>query len=144
RVRADKGSIEQLLMNLVVNANDAMPGGGELLIKTANVYFDKETSKGVKEAKPGRYVMVSVQDTGVGMEKAVAERIFDPFFTTKGKEGSGLGLSVIYGIANRHGGWINVESEPGQGASFNFYIPAISVTGALKRDEAARLAKSKE
>ncbi len=139
RVRADKGNIEQLLMNLVVNANDAMPEGGELLIKTANVVFDEEMSKGVKEAQPGRYVMVSVTDTGVGMEKGVAERIFDPFFTTKGKDGSGLGLSVIYGIANRHGGWINVESKPGRGANFTFYIPAIPVKGgrlkkaALKR-----------
>lgn len=133
RVRADKGNIEQLLMNLVVNANDAMPEGGELLIKTANVVFDKKSSRGVKEAHPGRYVMVSVTDNGVGMEKAVAERIFDPFFTTKGKEGSGLGLSVIYGIANRHGGWINVESKPGEGASFNFYIPAI--TAGIKKEK---------
>lgn len=138
RVRADRGNIEQLLMNLVVNANDAMPEGGELLIKTANVEFDDLTSKTVTEAEPGRYVMVSVTDTGIGMEKGVAERIFDPFFTTKGKEGSGLGLSVIYGIANRHGGWINVESKPGQGASFTFYIPAISVKGARRKKAAGK------
>lgn len=131
-VKADKGNIEQLLMNLVVNANDAMPDGGELLIKTANVEFDEEASKAVKEAQPGRYVSVSVTDTGVGMIKSVAERIFDPFFTTKGEQGSGLGLSVIYGIANRHGGWINVESEPGQGASFTFYIPALVPKGGLR------------
>jgi signal transduction histidine kinase len=134
RVRADKSNIEQLLMNLVVNANDAMPEGGELLIKTANVEFDEKTCKGVKEAQPGRYVMVSVMDTGMGMEKVVAERIFDPFFTTKGKEGSGLGLSVIYGIINRHGGWINVHSAPGHGASFNVYIPAIPLKfGSYKK-----------
>lgn len=137
RVMADKGNIEQLLMNLVVNANDAMPEGGELLINTANVVFDEETSKSVKEAQPGKYVMVSVTDTGVGMEKAVAERIFDPFFTTKGKDGSGLGLSVIYGIINRHGGWINVQSKPGEGASFIFYIPAISVKHGLKESKTA-------
>ncbi len=138
RVMADKGNIEQLLMNLVVNANDAMPEGGELLIKTANVEFDEETSKAVTEAEPGSYVMVSVTDTGVGMEKGVAERIFDPFFTTKGKEGSGLGLSVIYGIAHRHGGWINVESRPGHGASFTFYIPAISPKGGRRKKTALK------
>ncbi|MEE9542867.1 MAG: PAS domain S-box protein, partial [Thermodesulfobacteriota bacterium] len=131
-VKADKGNIEQLLMNLVVNANDAMPKGGELLIKTENVEFDEEGSKAVKEAQAGRYVSVSVTDTGVGMIKTVAERIFDPFFTTKGKEGSGLGLSVIYGIAHRHGGWINVKSEPGHGASFTFYIPAVVPKGSLR------------
>jgi PAS domain S-box-containing protein len=135
-VKGDKGNIEQLLMNLVVNANDAMPKGGELLIKTGNVEFDEVESKAIKDGQAGRYVSLSVTDTGVGMSKTVADRIFDPFFTTKGKEGSGLGLSVIYGIAHRHGGWINVESKKGQGTSFTFYMPAVE--GEEKRSRAQK------
>ena len=97
KIRADKGNIEQVLMNLIVNANDAMPDGGTLTITSENVALDESSAKMVAEARGGDYVRISVTDTGVGMEKSVSDRIFDPFFTTKGPDGSGLGLSVVYG-----------------------------------------------
>jgi two-component system cell cycle sensor histidine kinase/response regulator CckA len=127
-VEADKGQFEQIVMNLVINARDAMPGGGKLIIKTGNVTIDIDYLKIFSYARPGRFVCVSVEDTGIGMDEETVANVFDPFFTTK-ETGTGLGLSVIYGIVKQHNGWINVYSEPGQGSSFRVYLPAINMQG---------------
>jgi len=135
-VRADAGNIEQVIMNLAVNARDAMPEGGKLTITTENVTLSKEQCTTIPEAQPGKYACISVADTGVGIEKEIIEYIFEPFFSTKEPgEGTGLGLSVVYGIAKQHGGWINVYSEPGQGSTFKLYLPAIAGKPELKSDE---------
>jgi len=119
--RIDRGSIEQLVMNLVVNARDAMPEGGEISIRTANA--EAETVP-LHERKFSDYIMFSVSDTGIGIDEDIIEHIFNPFFTTKGAgKGTGLGLSVVYGIVQQHGGWINVNSDYGRGAEFTVYIP---------------------
>jgi len=127
-VQADTGSIEQVIMNLAVNARDAMPKGGRLTIKTENVILDKKQCKVIPEARPGKFICLSVEDTGIGMDKKVIQHIFEPFFSTKDAgKGTGLGLSVVYGIIKQHGGWINVYSEPGQGSIFKIYLPAFSI-----------------
>ncbi|MFH1249542.1 MAG: ATP-binding protein, partial [bacterium] len=126
-VKVDPGQIEQVIMNLVVNARDAMPDGGKITVRTENVDIDKELSKVIPEALPGRFVRFSVEDAGVGIDKAILDQIFEPFFTTKDVGvGTGLGLSVVYGIIKQHDGWINVYSEPGQGTIFKVYLPAVS------------------
>ncbi len=127
-IEGDSGTIEQVVMNLVVNAQDAMPrGGGKIVLKTQNVQVDQAYCRLYSYARPGRFVCLSVQDTGVGMDQATIDRIFEPFFTTKGLGiGTGLGLSVVYGIVKQHEGWINVESAPGEGAAFWVYLPAAS------------------
>ena len=123
-IKADQGQIEQVLLNLYVNAADAMPGGGDLFLKTMNVAGKDITGKPY-EVNPGNYVLLTVRDTGVGMDKETKERIFEPFFTTKGlASGTGLGLASAYGIIKGHGGYIDVDSKVGEGTTFNIFLPA--------------------
>jgi two-component system, cell cycle sensor histidine kinase and response regulator CckA len=124
RVMADPEQIHQIIMNLVINARDAMPGGGSIDIRTSDIDLGKDAASKHPDAKPGSYVLMSVTDTGHGVAEAVRPRIFEPFFTTKevGK-GTGLGLSTVYGIVRQSGGWIELWSEVGIGTSFNVYLP---------------------
>ena len=123
-IEADAGQIEQVMMNLLVNAADAMRGGGSVTIRTANTTHEEMKGK-LYNPRPGKYVLLSVSDTGVGMDEKTKERIFEPFFTTKEMgRGTGLGLASTYGIIKGHGGFIDVESQPGKGAGFFIYLPA--------------------
>jgi len=122
-VDIDQGQIEQVLLNLYVNSWQAMPGGGDLLLQTENVILDEDYVN-LYNVKPGKFVKISITDTGIGMDAVTQQRIFDPFFTTKDKDrGTGLGLASAYGIINNHGGIIRVYSEQGEGATFNIYLP---------------------
>jgi two-component system cell cycle sensor histidine kinase/response regulator CckA len=123
-IRADQGQIEQALLNLYVNAADAMPGGGNIFLKTINIKHNDIKKKPFKP-KPGNYVLLTIRDTGIGMDKETMKRIFEPFFTTKGlAKGTGLGLASTYGIIKAHGGYIDVDSEKGHGTAFYVYLPA--------------------
>jgi len=125
-IDADPDQMGQVLMNLALNAKQAMPDGGELTIATTNISLDEELCRSDLEAQPGDYIVLTVSDTGHGMDKETLEQIFEPFFTTKEPgEGTGLGLAIVYGIVLQHGGHIACESEPGVGTTFKIYLPAM-------------------
>jgi PAS domain S-box-containing protein len=136
-VKADPGQIEQVMMNLAVNARDAMPHGGKLTIETANVLLDEDFTRLHAPVPPGEYVRLSIRDSGMGMDAETQTHIFEPFFSTKGTKGTGLGLSTVYGIIKQSGGYISVESEPGKGAIFHIYLPRVSASGETTAEQPA-------
>ncbi|MDA8123552.1 MAG: PAS domain S-box protein [Deltaproteobacteria bacterium] len=142
-IHADRGQIEQVVMNLCLNSRDAMPEGGRLVVEAEDVYLDEEYVSQNPYMRTGRYALLTVSDTGVGMDEKTRERVFEPFFTTKGPDrGTGLGLSMVYGIVKQHNGFIHVYSEPGKGAAFKVYFPAIEAQPdaipTIRREETVR------
>lgn len=145
-VKADPGQIEQVIMNLVINAADAMPHGGKLTIETSGVCLDELYVKTHFDALPGTYTMLAISDTGIGMDSKTLSRIFEPYFTSKAEgKGTGLGLSIVYGIVKQSGGHISVYSEPGRGTTFKIYFPAAEkVPDAVSKEESASLLRGTE
>jgi PAS domain S-box-containing protein len=137
-IKADPGQIDQVILNLAVNARDAMPNGGRLTIRTSMVSLNSEDASSIPESYPGTFVCLAMSDNGTGMDSETMGHLFEPFFTTKQKEkGSGLGLAVIYGILKQNKGWINVYSRIGQGSTFNLFFPSFSNTPAPVEEPAS-------
>lgn len=135
-IEGDDGNIEQVIMNLAVNARDAMPNGGKLILKTENIDISEADAHQFAHVEPGKYVRLVIEDSGAGMNKETLDKIFDPFFTTKqAGKGTGLGLSVVYGIVKKHNGWINVYSELGHGTTVRIYFPARSISVEEQAEE---------
>jgi len=126
-IKVDPHQMEQVLINLAINARDAMPDGGKLIIETSNVKIDETYTSEHLETKTGTYVLLTVSDNGAGMSSEIKEHLFEPFFTSKAKgKGTGLGLSTVYGIVKQNGGFIEVHSEIGVGTSFKVYLPRVA------------------
>ena len=141
-IMANETNIEQVILNLAVNAKDAMPNGGKIFIKTENIEISEKEEHKVPvihtdKIKPGKYVKINFEDTGVGIPRENLYKIFEPYFTTKPKEvGTGLGLAVVLGVIEKHNGYINVESEVGKGTKFTIYLPAISEMESIEHEKA--------
>ncbi|MGB2866963.1 MAG: PAS domain S-box protein [Bacteroidota bacterium] len=133
-VNGDDGQIQQALLNLLINARDAMPDGGIITVQSAKINFDEQGSSLLAEARTGEYVALSITDNGIGMDKRTQQHIFEPFFTTKDQgKGTGLGLSVVYGVVNSHNGFITVQSEPSVGSQFTIYLPLLTGPESVRR-----------
>ena len=141
--RADPGQFQSAIVNMAVNARDAMPQGGKLVVETRNILLDDEHADFQSELKPGEYVQLSISDTGTGMPPEIRDRVFEPFFTTKEKgRGTGLGLAMVYGFVKQSGGHVTIYSEVGHGTTINLYLPradAASVTSHPIRTKAASI-----
>jgi len=141
-VKADAGQISQVIMNLIVNGKDAILDHGKITIKTENITIDKNNMKFYLHSEEGKFICLMVEDSGVGIDEAIIDQIFEPFFTTKGlAHGSGLGLSVVYGIVKQHEGWIHVTSERENGATFKIFLPIISEIPVIEPDESISIAQ---
>jgi len=145
-IHGDEGQIQQAILNVLINARDAMPNGGVITVRSEKIKFDEQQGSAFGEVKSGDFASISIVDTGIGMDRTVQQHIFEPFFTTKDQgKGTGLGLSVVYGVMNSHGGFITVRSEPGVGSQFSLFFPLLSDAEKLKRpSKQARLQRGDE